>query len=76
MEFIGNTIFPSIDKEIIAKMVEFSNTVGSSLLKHSILKIIQNFVLSKSTDINTWCPIDWQVIDIDLNISISCHSKG
>lgn len=27
MEFIGDSIFPSIDKEIIAKMVEFSNRV-------------------------------------------------
>lgn len=27
MEFIGDAIFPSIDKEIIAKMVEFSNRV-------------------------------------------------
>ena len=29
MEFIGDSIFPSIDKEIVAKMVEFSNKVGS-----------------------------------------------
>lgn len=28
MEFIGDSIFPNIDKEIIAKMVEFSNRVG------------------------------------------------
>lgn len=28
MEFIGDSIFPTIDKEIIAKMVEFSNRVG------------------------------------------------
>lgn len=27
MEFIGDSIFPSIDKEIVAKMVEFSNRV-------------------------------------------------
>lgn len=27
MEFIGDSIFPRIDKEIIAKMVEFSNRV-------------------------------------------------
>lgn len=32
MEFIGDSIFPSIDKEIIAKMVEFSNRVSSSLV--------------------------------------------
>lgn len=30
MEFIGDSIFPSIDKEIVAKMVEFSNKVGFS----------------------------------------------
>ena len=28
MEFIGDAIFPNIDKEIISKMVEFSHTVG------------------------------------------------
>lgn len=27
MEFIGDSIFPRIDKEIIGKMVEFSNRV-------------------------------------------------
>lgn len=27
MEFIGDLIFPSIDKEIVIKMVEFSNRV-------------------------------------------------
>lgn len=27
MEFIGDSIFPRIDKDIIAKMVEFSNRV-------------------------------------------------
>ena len=27
MEFIGDAIFPNIDKEIISKMVEFSHTV-------------------------------------------------
>lgn len=27
MEFIGDSIFPHIDKEIISKMVEFSNRV-------------------------------------------------
>lgn len=27
MEFIGDSIFPRIDKEIISKMVEFSNRV-------------------------------------------------
>lgn len=32
MEFIGDSIFPTIDKEIIAKMVEFSNKVGFSSL--------------------------------------------
>lgn len=32
MEFVGDSIFPSIGKEIIAKMVEFSNKVGSSSL--------------------------------------------
>lgn len=65
MEFIGNTIFPSIDKEIIAKMVEFSNTVGSSLLTAQYSENDLKLILSKSKDINTWCPIDWQVIDID-----------
>lgn len=30
MEFIGDSIFSSIDKEIIAKMVEFSNRVSFS----------------------------------------------
>lgn len=30
MEFIGDSIFRSIDKEIVAKMVEFSNKVGFS----------------------------------------------
>lgn len=28
MEFIADSIFPNIDKEIVAKMVEFSNRVG------------------------------------------------
>lgn len=32
MEFVGDSIFPSIGKQIIAKMVEFSNKVGSSSL--------------------------------------------
>lgn len=32
MEFIGDSIFPRIDKEIIAKMVEFSNRVRVCLL--------------------------------------------
>lgn len=30
MEFIGNSIFPAIDKEIIAKMVGFNNRVSFS----------------------------------------------
>jgi len=30
MEFISDAIFPNIDKEIISKMVEFSNTVSST----------------------------------------------
>lgn len=28
MEFIGNTLFPAIDKSIIAKMVAFNNKVS------------------------------------------------
>lgn len=28
MEFIGNTLFPAIDKSIISKMVAFNNKVG------------------------------------------------
>lgn len=28
MEYIGNTLFPAIDKKIIAKMVEFNNMVS------------------------------------------------
>uniref|UniRef100_A0A3Q2D7A0 Midasin n=1 Tax=Cyprinodon variegatus TaxID=28743 RepID=A0A3Q2D7A0_CYPVA len=35
MEFIGNSIFPSIDTEIIGKMVEFNNRVGFSVLQRS-----------------------------------------
>lgn len=30
IEFIGDSMFPSIDKEIISKMVAFNNTVGFS----------------------------------------------
>lgn len=30
IEFIGESLFPSIDKEIISKMVVFNNTVGFS----------------------------------------------
>lgn len=28
LEFIADSVFPTIDKEIIAKMVDFSNRVG------------------------------------------------
>lgn len=31
IEFIGDSMFPGIDKEIISKMVAFNNTVGFSL---------------------------------------------
>lgn len=34
MEFIGDLIFPSIDKEIVIKMVEFSNRVCFSGFPH------------------------------------------
>lgn len=42
IEFIGDSMFPSIDKEIISKMVAFNNAVGSSpLLLHRCLKNTQ-----------------------------------
>ena len=30
MEYIGESIFPYVDKEIISKMVQFNNRVGLS----------------------------------------------
>lgn len=36
MEFIGDLIFPSIDKEIVIKMVEFSNRVCFSLFLYFV----------------------------------------
>lgn len=37
MEFIGDLIFPCIDKEIVIKMVEFSNGVCFSLFLYFFL---------------------------------------
>lgn len=54
MEFIGDAIFPSIDKEIIAKMVEFSNRVCFSSLyccmALTICLVSQLKAVSKSED--------------------------
>lgn len=36
MEFIGSSIFPAIDKQIISKMVQFSNRVSSDVLSFHI----------------------------------------
>lgn len=36
MEFIGDLIFPSIDKEIVIKMVKFSNRVCFSLFLYFV----------------------------------------
>lgn len=32
MEFIGDSIFPNIDNQIISKMVQFNNRVGRGVL--------------------------------------------
>ena len=34
MEFIGDSIFPNIDNQIISKMVQFNNRVGRGVLLH------------------------------------------
>lgn len=44
MEFIGDSIFPSIDKEIIAKMVEFSNRVTEDCW------VLESFLFVKCDD--------------------------
>lgn len=53
MEFIGDSIFPSIDKEIIAKMVEFTNRVGhiSFFLLCAIIR--QSFTLKLLDSLET-----------------------
>lgn len=44
MEFIGDSIFPSIDKEIIGKMVEFSNRVTEDCW------VLESFLFVKCDD--------------------------
>lgn len=41
IEFIGDSMFPRIDKEIISKMVAFNNTVGFLF-----------FIVKKETDLS------------------------
>lgn len=36
MEFIGDSIFPNIDNQIISKMVQFNNRVGRAVLLHRL----------------------------------------
>ena len=61
MEFIADSIFPSIDKEIIAKMVEFSNRVGFSfhtpiLFLSLMIFFMQNAAFPKEDTVS------WQVV--------------
>lgn len=51
MEFIGHSIFPSIDKKIIAKMVEFSNRVSFSLRTETYSCMSPTYVISMHANV-------------------------
>lgn len=53
IEFIGDSMFPGIDKEIISKMVAFNNTVGFSF--SIVIIIIIMYILVSNPSCKIYC---------------------